>query len=85
MLPVFMGRIHKRQCVRHPRPLRRFGLSLSPKGATYHSPGQRPGVNTESLKSLRPEGARQLKPMPQSLSRFLQTYGVEYDERYVWD
>jgi hypothetical protein len=51
------------------RPSCRFGISLSPKGAIHHSPGQRPGIREESAQCLRPEGARQLKLMPQSLSK----------------
>jgi hypothetical protein len=51
------------------QPACRFGIGLSPKGAIHHSPGQRPGRREESAECLRPEGARQLKPMPQSLSK----------------
>ena len=113
---------------------------MSPEGATYLSPGQRPG-NQGAVTAASPEGARQSKSMPQSLSKlyihlvfstkqreplllrplrgrvhaylatvlrnldsparkiggmsdhvhideyrkFLQTYELEYDERYVWD
>jgi hypothetical protein len=71
----------------------------SPNGAIHLSPGQRPG-NQGVVTTSSPEGARRLKPPPQSVSRgehhrvvsfheeqrkFLEAYGVDYDERFMWD
>jgi hypothetical protein len=60
-------------------------VTISPKGATYHSPGQRPG-NHEAVTTSSPEGARRRSVnFQEGYRRLLQTYGVKYDERYAGD
>jgi hypothetical protein len=78
-------------------PYKRDCLAFSAKGAKCDSLGPRPRTRVSS--QHKPEGAKskesETRDMPQSLSsilidlitefrKFLKSYQVEYDERYVW-
>jgi hypothetical protein len=78
--PGSRGKTHSR-----PQALKGRATLMSPNGAIHPSPGQRPG-NQRAITTSSPEGARcRSLNFQEGYPKFLQTYGVKYDERYAGD